>query len=430
MSKHHEGIRQLCQNQDFRLLHVTRHKNKYKMRLVRPCIHKGHQQRVLEEGYYALSHLWGNAKDYPYWQVDDFISDKEGGGRRKVDPVPMRPEKRDTLIALLKKHVNSYWWIDVLCARVDTPLMIMGSIYRYCKSCVALIDMADPFSMHRLEALSGALSKASGGYYYANRLLHRRPNITSKQVERLVFSNILSLHGIERNFGKELNVVLQVIQSQWFTRVWTAQEFLLPKQIIIMPEQRASAPTRYRMDFALLEKITERLDTIYRVVDRIPLLAKSTQHLALTRHVGSMHVLCGRSHQHEGVLDIYNNHRSRVLPRLRNVFEALASSSRVCAVSVDYVYGVIGMLELDVPRLDHPQDVWKAFLSELRRLLAHLTEQDQGCMWAKVVKDETFDLANAENLGHVYTGLVKFSRRRNRKSKRGSQPVSKDSNVS
>lgn len=257
MSKYHEGIQQLCQHPDFRLLHVTQHKNKYKMQLVRPCIHTGHQQRVLQEGYYVLSHLWGNAKDYPYWQVHDFISDKE---QYKVDPIPMRPEKRDTLLALLKKYANSYWWIDVLCARVDTPLMIMGSIYRYCKACVALIDISESFSVHRLEALSGALSKATGGYYYANRLLHRRPNMTSQQVEHVVFKDILSLHGIEATFGKELNVVIQVIQSQWFTRVWTAQEFLLPSQFIIMPEHRATC--RYRVDFALVERITERLNTI------------------------------------------------------------------------------------------------------------------------------------------------------------------------
>ena len=148
-------------------------------------------------------------------------------------------------------------------------------------------------------------------------------------------------------------------------------------------------------------------------MDRIPALEKSTQHLLLTRKLRNKHVFCDRSRQHEGVRDIYNQNdgSSRVIPRLRNVFEALESSSRVCAFPVDYVYGVIGMLELDVPRLDHPQDVWKAFLHELRKLLARLTEQDEGCMWAKVVKDETFDLANAKNLGHVYSGLVKFSRR-------------------
>ncbi|KAI7875870.1 hypothetical protein K492DRAFT_220602 [Lichtheimia hyalospora FSU 10163] len=400
MSKNREGIYQLCQNPDFRLLHVTQQKKTFKMQLVRPCIHTGHQQRVLEQGYYVLSHLWGNAKVYPLWSVDGFISDKEG---QKVDSIPMRPEKRDTLIALLKKYVNSYWWIDVLCARVDTPLMIMGT----------LIDIPEPYSVHRLEALSGALSKASGGYYYANRLAHRRPDITSQQVESLAFSGISSIHGIEETFGKELNVVIQIIQSQWFTRVWTAQEFLLPTQVIIMPEHRASAPSRYPVDFALLEKITERLDTIYRILDRIPALEKSTQHLLLTRKLRNKHVFCDRSRQHQGVRDIYNQNdgSSRVIPRLRNVFEALESSSRVCAFPVDYVYGVIGMLELDVPRLDHPQDVWKAFLHELRKLLARLTEQDEGCMWAKVAKDETFDLAKAKNLGHVYSGLVKFSRR-------------------
>lgn len=40
---------------------------------------------------------------------------------------------------MLKDHPDSYWWIDVLCARYDTPLDIMNNIYGCCLEYIVMI---------------------------------------------------------------------------------------------------------------------------------------------------------------------------------------------------------------------------------------------------------------------------------------------------
>ncbi|CDH58050.1 predicted protein [Lichtheimia corymbifera JMRC:FSU:9682] len=89
--------------------------------------------------YYALSHLWGlSENNRHYWNdISEHVDDENG---QPVHPVSMRPEKRDALLTMLKDHPDSYWWIDVLCARTDTPLDIMGDIYACCLECIAVID--------------------------------------------------------------------------------------------------------------------------------------------------------------------------------------------------------------------------------------------------------------------------------------------------
>ncbi|KAI7873501.1 hypothetical protein K492DRAFT_200644 [Lichtheimia hyalospora FSU 10163] len=44
---------------------------------------------------------------------------------------------------------------------------------------------------------------------------------------------------------------------------------------------------------------------------------------------------------------------------------ALGGSTRRCMDPVDYVYGVLGMLNIKIPRLTEPKAVWQRFLSEL-----------------------------------------------------------------
>ena len=43
----------------------------------------------------------------------------------------------------------------------------------------------------------------------------------------------------------------------------------------------------------------------------------------------------------------------------------LGESTRRCMDPVDYVYGVLGMLNIKIPRLTEPKAVWQRFLSEL-----------------------------------------------------------------
>ncbi|CDS13145.1 hypothetical protein LRAMOSA05323 [Lichtheimia ramosa] len=144
-----KGLGALLADRYFLLLYVP--DNGAKMQVIRPASDTYHRKRIIKRineakcipsFYYALSHLWGISKSNRHWwnEIGEYVDDEQG---QPMEPVSMRPEKRDTLLSMLEDHPDSYWWIDVLCARTDTPLGIMGDIYACCLECVAMID-CDP----------------------------------------------------------------------------------------------------------------------------------------------------------------------------------------------------------------------------------------------------------------------------------------------
>ncbi|CDH60925.1 predicted protein [Lichtheimia corymbifera JMRC:FSU:9682] len=102
------------------------------MQVIKPVDDPYHRKRIIKRineakgipsFYYVLSHLWGLKENNRYlWnEIGDYVDEENG---KPAEPVSMRPEKRDALLVLLRGHRDSYWWIDVLCARTDTPLDI------------------------------------------------------------------------------------------------------------------------------------------------------------------------------------------------------------------------------------------------------------------------------------------------------------------
>lgn len=77
--------------------------------------------------------------------------------------------------------------------------------------------------------------------------------------------------------------------------------------------------------------------------------------------------------------------------KLVNIF---ANSPRQCMDPVDYVYGVLGVLGLNIPRKSDPNQVWQLFLSELK-------------VAAKNPAYE-FDLSTAQTMADVYQGLTNY----------------------
>ncbi|CDH59419.1 predicted protein [Lichtheimia corymbifera JMRC:FSU:9682] len=141
-----KGLNALLDDEYFLLLYVP--ENGGRMQVIRPASDSYHRKRMIKRinevkhipsFYYALSHLWGLKENdrYHWHDIHEYVDDEEG---QPMKPVSMRLEKRDALLALLKYHPDSYWWIDVLCARHDTPLDIMGDIYSCCLDCIVMID--------------------------------------------------------------------------------------------------------------------------------------------------------------------------------------------------------------------------------------------------------------------------------------------------
>lgn len=196
---------------NFLLLHVP--ENSIKMHLVKPATDLYHREHLLQgvskddKGrvflpHYALSHLWGLSKTHRHlWHdIGDYVDDEKG---KPAAAVPIRPEKRETLLKLLEAHPGSYWWIDVLCARTETPLGIMGDIYACCSQCVAMIDCSPDIipSMH----------------------------MTLDRQQQWADDDIYE-------FWKEVDTWDVFAQCVWWKRVWTWQEMVLPKTVVFIAE--------------------------------------------------------------------------------------------------------------------------------------------------------------------------------------------------
>lgn len=80
---------------------------------------------------------------------------------------------------------------------------------------------------------------------------------------------------------------------------------------------------------------------------------------------------------------------------------SLRYSKRRCYDPADYVYGVLGMMQIKIPRVEDPNAAWSHLLSKLDDLLPLKYSR-----W--VDSADEFDLREAETIGDVYTKLVEI----------------------
>lgn len=74
---------------------------------------------------------------------------------------------------------------------------------------------------------------------------------------------------------------------------------------------------------------------------------------------------------------------------------------------IDYVYGVLGIFEFDIPRMTDPKEVWMLFLHEIDHHLAKNLQQRK--FMYKVSSDHAcqLDLLTAKTMGDVYQCLFR-----------------------
>ncbi|KAI7885177.1 hypothetical protein K492DRAFT_22051 [Lichtheimia hyalospora FSU 10163] len=194
------------------------------MQVIRPARNSYHQNRIekrineakrVPSFYYALSHLWRISENnrHMWEEIGEYVDDVDG---QPAAPVSMRLEKRDALLGLLKDHPDSYWWIDVLCARSDTPLDIMGDIYSCCLECIAMIDCEPNLlsKLHTEKHTRRELWDRTFGEYWANDYAGPRQYVKYKQ--------------IYEKYPELVDDLIALHQSEWWKRVWTWQEMALP----------------------------------------------------------------------------------------------------------------------------------------------------------------------------------------------------------
>lgn len=247
----------LYNDKNFLLIYVS-DKEDERMTIIRPGDDMKYRQAIEEQGgFYTLSHRWGNAKDYPYWQVGDFITDLDG---TPADPVPMVPEKRDTVYALLRSHPG-YWWIDVICARVDTPLVIMGSIYRCCKTCLAMVDCpTDTMRLLSRESLKPFNSRVlTSCLRVQTAVIDVRYDPDRAMVREIITPRAKDHYELLNHFEEHIQAIYRLLACQWFDRVWTLQELVLPLRVMMVSDNGGISGVNEQVDIAAIMQIANSL---------------------------------------------------------------------------------------------------------------------------------------------------------------------------
>lgn len=105
----------------------------------------------------------------------------------------------------------------------------------------------------------------------------------------------------------------------------------------------------------------------------------------------------------------------RLLISLMDVF---GRSARKGEDEIDYIYGVLGVLPLDMPKMDKyildPNEGWRCFLSKLDKFLLECmraqftTNMNQDAVRLVTINDEArnIDLKAARNMADVYHNLL------------------------
>ncbi|CDH52936.1 predicted protein [Lichtheimia corymbifera JMRC:FSU:9682] len=301
---------------DFRLLYVPPKDEHGKMMIITPSEHE--PSYVPDRKFYALSHLWGTDPNDNLWEVSDFIIDENGD---TVEPIPMRKEKRKTFIKLLQDN-SGYWWIDILCCRTDTPPVIMRGVYGCCHTCFAMIDCPSK----AIEYFSIVLPQSE---------LHDKS-------AAIIDLNVARMRWGEPPFSDTKSFLMEgckhardIWECRWFSRVWTMQELALPSSVILLSE------TCGMLCYISADSLCSKQHDFWFYFDVVIYKKdEGDSAMALQKHLS---ILRNAAHKSQGFEEKPNYDR---FPNLDWLLTQFSLSERSCSFAEDYVYGVLGILEL------------------------------------------------------------------------------------
>ncbi|KAI9321757.1 hypothetical protein BX666DRAFT_1905326 [Dichotomocladium elegans] len=173
-------------------------------------------------------------------------------------------------------------------------------------------------------------------------------------------------------------------------RVWTLQELAMPLYILLTSPGKIGHQRENNVPEAYLLQLQEDLGVIMNVVSKAyetrlaatpsceagsdvqaPLRIleahrKTDPVLACMysdyRRLFEMVASIGRVRGSQA--DMARSNRNETLKLYLNSF---ATSQRKALYPVDYVYGVLGILDIDIPPMDDPKQVWHMFSEKLRK---------------------------------------------------------------
>ncbi|KAI9311553.1 hypothetical protein BX666DRAFT_2031991 [Dichotomocladium elegans] len=378
----HIAKRSLYENPDFSLIQVKK-ENKYSvsMRIVIPAHDRKVKKEIEEKGYYALSHVWGKQSDWVLWEDHSII-----GTDGYPATVFIREEKKRAILELLHTY-DGYWWIDLFCSGSATPPVIMGDVYRLCKRCFALADVPSSTLMV-VKDMSKRLNPIMMHDNFAQMYKER---IDGKLGRRdLSWQEILDdLFGGWYDYTDRHDVIMlaDFLGCRWFNSVWTLQEFVLPCELEFISESGSSV---HKLNRSAITPIARALIRImesvlgYYMVKKFPdytlemgyfgftwqqhQYARKTPGLSrcyfdLTRLTSyQLYKLLGGFVLGECKVDILTlRYVSPEYDILTLLLAHLARLPRTCSDPCDYIYGVVGLLDMDIPRVDDHRQVWGDF---------------------------------------------------------------------
>ncbi|KAI7881123.1 hypothetical protein K492DRAFT_194626 [Lichtheimia hyalospora FSU 10163] len=390
-----KGLNALLDDPNFLLLYVP--ENGAKMRIVRPAEDPYHRRRMIKRineakptpsFYYALSHLWKITKDnrHLWHEIGNYVDDENG---KPVGPVSMREEKRGTLLRMLEDSPDSYWWIDVLCARSDTPLDIMGDIYACCLECIAMMD-CEPSVIPLLHTVMSA-----------------EDDLSWSGIRDTIFAYLYYLLPYKQLYDKKYSHLAEnlfdLMQSEWWQRVWTWQEMALP-----FGNVRFMAETGTHRHTIALNYLLDTYPYMAIIMDEYLKRCDDAERRAALRNVKAVYDSLNT------VFNVRTFTKARIekksTPELLALMSTLGESTRRCMNPVDYVYGVLGMLQIKIPRMEDPNAVWQSFLREFENYIdGDMKDQERPpCLIITGISDRAHqvNLLEVEHMGAVYKDFL------------------------
>lgn len=84
------------------------------------------------------------------------------------------------------------------------------------------------------------------------------------------------------------------------------------------------------------------------------------------------------------------------------MIDGFKTSSRRCTKPEDYVYGVLGVFQFELPRGIKHNELWQLFISKVENASKH-------CQWIQVSPHaREFDLLTAQDMAHVFQALLGY----------------------
>ncbi|KAJ3401803.1 hypothetical protein HDU80_005687 [Chytriomyces hyalinus] len=376
-------ILSLCESGAFWLVEYNDKTDK--LSLVQPEGNHTLKNKILATGYRCISHYWGSGMvPWDNHTVDGITWE-----------VPMRIEKRSRILSVLKERPG-FVWIDVFCIRQNNAavpsnltasqtvpqISIMGKVYRYCDECIALLDVPDAAILQFSENLDAftpmlrflslrtrensdeslighivhlASEKDHAGSNADDEFLARFEALAVSLPHGADWGELLIIsaerHRVNSDFARAL---VEIMGSQWFCRVWTIQEAVLPSSVVIRSESLNAAKNE-----------------LQSVAKDIILIAKLEECLTSTQ---------------ENIVE--------------TVLGALANSKRTCSMHQDYFYGVCGLIGVSIEAGLAREEALIQFLSGLQVLGIPIASVTIGSQ--KHDTDSWVGISNWDTMAAVY----------------------------